>query len=162
MSPTKNIRGCEMLRHRAWNWIPSTGSCRCFSTNKFERFGDCPVPVSKQQLVPKSGTYPQSFEVGSVHVGIKPASKSQPDLVSIRSTGPLHLSSAAAVFTKNEFPAASITISKNMLHYSQGHGVRGVIADSWCATTLTGVPGLEDSVAMAKAAGRCCGWPPGR
>ncbi|ROW09158.1 hypothetical protein VPNG_05756 [Cytospora leucostoma] len=123
--------------------------------DKFERFGDRPVPVNKQQLVPTSGNYPQGFEIGSIHVGIKPASKSQPDLVSIRSTGPLHLASAAAVFTKNEFPAASITVSKDLLHSSKGHGVRGVIANSWCANTLTGVPGLQDSAAMAKAAGRC-------
>lgn len=42
-----------------------------------------------------SGNYPHCFEVDS--------------LASIRSTGPLHLSSAAAIFIKNEFPAVSIT-----------------------------------------------------
>lgn len=155
MSSAITFPGRTMLRHRVQTWILTTGCHRWFSANKFERFGDCPVPVSKQRLVPKSGTYPLGFEVGSVHVGIKPASKSQPDLVSIRSTGPIHLSSAAAVFTKNEFPAASITVSKMLLQSSQGHGVRGVIANSWCANTLTGVSGLEDSAAMAQAAGRC-------
>ncbi|KAK7731747.1 hypothetical protein SLS53_008691 [Cytospora paraplurivora] len=128
--------------------------CRWLSMDKFERFGDRPVPVNKQWLVPKSGTYPQGFEVGCVHVGIKPASKSQPNVVSIRSTGPLHLASAAAVFTKNGFPAASITVSKEILQSSKGHGVRGVIANSWCANTLTGVTGLQDSSAVAEAAGR--------
>lgn len=113
------------------------------------------MPPSKQRLVPTSGTYPRGFEVGSVHVGIKPASKSQPDLVSIASTSPQHGCSAAAVFTKNEFPAASITVSKEILRTTGGQGIRGVVANSWCANTLTGAAGLEDSTAMARAAGEC-------
>lgn len=160
-----------MLQHRMWTLFRSTSltkqsyagavaswsaaARRHVSTNKFDRFGDRPLPLKKQRLVPTSGTYPRGFEVGSVHVGIKPASKSQPDLVSIVSAGPKHACSAAAVFTRNEFPAASITVSKKILQTTGGHGIGGVVANSWCANTLTGAAGLEDSAAMVTAAGEC-------
>ena len=34
----------------------------------------------------------------------------------------------------------------------KGHGLRGVIANSWCANTLTGNSGLKDAIAMSKEA----------
>ncbi|KUJ09396.1 Arginine biosynthesis bifunctional protein ArgJ beta chain [Mollisia scopiformis] len=106
---------------------------------------------SIQEFVPTSGTYPKGFQVGSINVGIKPASKSQPDLVLVASEKP---SNGAAVFTKNEFPNASITVSKEIVRRTKGWGVRGVIANSWCGNTITGKQGLEDSLIMSKEAGR--------
>ena len=60
--------------------------------------------------------------------------------------------SSCRLHTKNEFPAASISISRDIIRKRQGRGIRGVIANSWCANTLTGAAGLEDSVAMSRAA----------
>ena len=122
---------------------------RCFS--KFDVYGNSPIPVNKQRFVPTSGTYPKGFLVGSTNAGIKPSSKSQPDLILVASDRP---SCGAAVFTKNEFPAASITVSKDLVRKTKGHGLRGVIANSWCANTLTGKAGLEDAFAMSKAANK--------
>jgi glutamate N-acetyltransferase / amino-acid N-acetyltransferase len=122
-------------------------SIRCFS--KFDVFGNSPIPANKQRFVPTSGTYPKGFLIGSINVGIKPASKSQPDLILVASEKP---SCGAAVFTKNEFPAASITVTRDLVQKTKGHGLRAIIANSWCANTLTGKAGLEDAVAMSKEA----------
>lgn len=117
--------------------------------SKFDIYGNSPIPVNKQRFVPNSGTYPKGFLVGSTNVGIKPASKSQPDLVLVASG---ESSNGAAVLTKNEFPAASITVTREILKKTKGVGLRGVIANSWCANTLTGQAGLDDATAMSNMA----------
>jgi len=121
--------------------------CRWYS--KFDLYGDSPVPTKKQRFVPTSGTYPKGFLVGSAHIGIKPESKSQPDLVLIASE---KASCGAAVLTRNEFAAPSVTVTRELIRKTGGHGLRGVIANSWCANLLTGKAGLEDTVAMSKEA----------
>ena len=126
---------------------PISIQIRCFS--KFDIYGNSPTPSNKQRFVPTSGTYPKGFLVGSTNIGIKPASKSQPDLILVASERP---SCGAAVFTKNEFPAASIIVTRDLVRKSKGHGLSGVIANSWCANTLTGKAGLEDAVVMSKEA----------
>lgn len=35
---------------------------------------------------------------------------------------------------------------------TNGYGLRGVIANAWCANLFTGKAGLEDAVAMSKEA----------
>lgn len=127
--------------------MPVLFQIRCFS--KFDVYGNSPIPDNKQRFVPKSGTYPEGFLVGSTNIGIKPTSKAQPDLILVASE---KHSCGAAVFTKNEFPAASIIVSRDLVRQTKGHGLRGVIANSWCANTLTGKAGLEDAVAMSKEA----------
>lgn len=122
---------------------------RCSST--FDIYGNSPIPANKQKFVPSSGTYPKGFRVGSIHVGIKPASKSQPDLVLVASEKP---SNAAAVFTKNEFAAPSITVSREIIKKTKGRGVRGVIANSWCANLFNGKEGLENSLKMSMEANK--------
>ncbi len=119
------------------------------SFSKFDMYGNSPVPATKQKFVPTFGTYPKGFLIGSINIGIKPASKSQPDLILVASEKP---SCGAAVFTRNEFPAASITVTRDLVRKTKGHGLRGVIANSWCANTLTGNAGLEDAVAMSREA----------
>jgi glutamate N-acetyltransferase/amino-acid N-acetyltransferase len=121
----------------------------CRSYSKFDLYGNSVIPAKKQKFVPKSGTYRKGFEIGSIHVGIKPDAKSQPDLVLVASEKP---SCGAAVFTKNEFAAPSITVSRELLRKTKGYGLRGVIANSRCANLLTGEVGLEDSLAMSKEA----------
>lgn len=132
--------------------------CHCSyysTTTKFDVFGNLPVPAHKRRWIPTSGTHPLGFKVGSIYAGIKPSSPSpdsqQPDLVLVSSELP---SNGAAVFTKNEFPAASVTVSKGLLQKTQGYGLRGVVANSGCANLLTGQQGLDDAVAMSEEAGR--------
>lgn len=129
---------CASPVHRQIRWL-----------SKFDVLGNSLVPAKKQRLVPISGTYPQGFLVGSTNVGLKPASKDQPDLVLVASDKP---SCGAAVLTKNEFPAASITVTREIVRKTKGHGLRGVIVNSGCANTLTGKAGLEDAGAMSKEA----------
>lgn len=119
--------------------------------SKFDIFGNLPIPANKRRLVPASGTYPKGFVVGGVNVGINQAIRSRPDLVLVASEKP---SCGAAVFTKNEFPAASVTVSRELLRQTRGHGIRGVIANAQCANTFTGFAGLQDTVAMSQEAGK--------
>ncbi|ATZ52558.1 hypothetical protein BCIN_08g02400 [Botrytis cinerea B05.10] len=122
------------------------------SFTKFDSFGDTPIPASKQRFVPTSGTYPKGFLVGSTNVGIKPSGLSQPDLVLVTSEEQWE-TCGAAVLTKNEFPAPSVLVTRELIKESRGRGVRGVVANSWCANLLTGEKGLEDSRKMSKEAG---------
>ena len=119
--------------------------------SRFDLFGNSSIPANKRRFVPSSGTYPKGFVVGSINVGINEVIRSRPDLILVASEIP---SSGAAVFTRNEFPAASITFSRQLLRQSKGHGIRGVIANAQCANTLTGFAGLQDTVAMSREAGK--------
>ena len=56
------------------------------------------------------------------------------------------------LLTTNEFPAAPVTVSRDLLRKTQGIRPRGAIINSWCANSLTGKPGLDDAVAMCKEA----------
>ncbi|APA10948.1 arginine biosynthesis bifunctional protein [Sclerotinia sclerotiorum 1980 UF-70] len=123
------------------------------SFTKFDSFGNSPIPASKQRFVPTSGTYPKGFLVGSTNVGIKPDGLSQPDLILVASEKKWE-TCGAAVLTKNEFPAASVVVTRDLLKKSKGRGLRGVVANSWCANLLTGEKGLEDSRNMSREAGR--------
>ncbi|KAM0177665.1 hypothetical protein ACHAPC_008764 [Botrytis cinerea] len=122
------------------------------SFTKFDSFGDTPIPASKQRFVPTSGTYPKGFLVGSTNVGIKPSGLAQPDLVLVTSEEQWE-TCGAAVLTKSEFPAPSVLVTRELIKESRGRGVRGVVANSWCANLLTGEKGLEDSRKMSKEAG---------
>ena len=137
-----SCRFVTLIRNR-----PAQVQIRHFS--KFDTHGNASIPGNKQRFVPTSGTYPKGFLVGSTNAGIKSARTSRPDLILITSEKP---SCGAAVFTKNEFPAASITVTRDLVQKTKGHGLRGVIANSWCANTLTGKAGIEDAIAMSRVA----------
>lgn len=125
----------------------------CRSFTKFDSFGNSPIPASKQRFVSTFGTYPKDFLVGSTNVGIKPSGVSQPDLILVTSESKWE-TCGAAVLTKNEFPAASVVVTRDLLRKGRGKGLRGVIANSRCANLLTGDEGLEDSRKMSIEAGR--------
>ncbi len=110
------------------------------------------VPSAKQKYVPTSGTYPKGFLVSGTHVGVKPTNKSTPDLAFLASETPC---AAAAVFTKNKFQAAPVTVSRNMLKRRNNSGVRSVIVNSGCANAVTGKGGMEDAEKMGAEADRC-------
>jgi len=117
---------------------------------------DGSIPASKQKYVPTSGTYPKGFLVSGTHVGVKPSNKTNPDLGFLASETPC---AAAAVFTKNKFQAAPVTVSRNMLKRRNNTGIRGVIINSGCANAVTGKGGLEDAEKMGAAADACFGEP---
>jgi glutamate N-acetyltransferase/amino-acid N-acetyltransferase len=117
---------------------------------------DGSIPASKQKYIPTSGTYPKGFLVSGTHVGVKPSNKTNPDLGFLASETPC---AAAAVFTKNKFQAAPVTVSRNMLKRRNNTGVRGVIINSGCANAVTGKGGLEDAEKMGAAADACFGEP---
>lgn len=113
---------------------------------------DGTVPTAKQKYVPTSGRYPQGFLVSGTHVGVKPTNKSTPDLAFIASETPC---AAAAVFTKNKFQAAPVTVSREMLKRRNNAGIRAVIINSGCANAVTGKGGMEDAEKMGLEADRC-------
>lgn len=129
--------GNKLLASLVLNKV-SQSQTRCFS--KFDMFSNLPIPPNKQKYVPESGTYPKGFLVGSINIGIKPSNMGQPDLILIASERP---SCGAAVFTKNEFPAASITVSRELVWETKGRGLRGIIA-----------AGLEHTAAMSSEASK--------
>jgi glutamate N-acetyltransferase/amino-acid N-acetyltransferase len=110
------------------------------------------IPAAKRKYVPTSGTYPQGFLVSGTYVGVKATNKSTPDLAFLVSETPC---AAAAVFTKNKFQAAPVTVSRDMLKRRSNTGVRGVIVNSGCANAVTGKGGLEDAEKMGAEADRC-------
>lgn len=115
------------------------------------------IPAAKQKYVPTSGVYPKGFLVSGTHVGVKPTNKSTPDLAFVTSTTPC---AAAAVFTKNKFQAAPVTVSRGMLQKRKNRGIRAVIVNSGCANAVTGRGGIEDAEKMSAIADQCFG-PPG-
>lgn len=110
------------------------------------------IPAAKQKYIPTSGTYPKGFLVSGTHVGVKPSNKSNPDLAFLASETPC---AAAAVFTKNKFQAAPVTVSRTMLKRRSNKNIRGVIINSGCANAVTGKGGLEDAESMAATADSC-------
>ncbi|KAI9746494.1 MAG: hypothetical protein M1818_000207 [Claussenomyces sp. TS43310] len=114
------------------------------------------VPAAKQKYVPTEGTYPKGFLVSGTHVGVKPTNQHNPDLAFLASTAPC---AAAAVFTKNKFQAAPVTVSRNMLKRRSNEGIRAVIINSGCANAVTGKGGMEDAEKMGAAADQCFDQP---
>lgn len=110
------------------------------------------IPKSKEKYVPSNGTYPKGFLVSGTYVGVKASNESHPDLAFLASETPC---AAAAVFTKNKFQAAPVTISREMLRRRSNAGVRAVIINSGCANAVTGKGGLEDAEKMGAEADRC-------
>ncbi|RDL35349.1 Arginine biosynthesis bifunctional protein ArgJ, mitochondrial [Venustampulla echinocandica] len=117
---------------------------------------DGAIPAAKQKYVPTHGIYPRGFLVSGTHVGVKPTNKSTPDLAFLASETPC---AAAAVFTKNKFQAAPVTVSREMLKRRNNAGIRAVIINSGCANAVTGKGGLEDAEKMVAEADRCFDLP---
>lgn len=113
---------------------------------------DNSIPAAKQKYIPTNGTYPRGFLVSGVHVGVKSTNKTNPDVMLLASETPC---AAAAVFTKNKFQAAPVTVSRDMLKRRSNSGIRGIIVNSGCANAVTGKGGLEDAEKMGAEADRC-------
>ena len=110
------------------------------------------IPPAKQKYVPTSGTYPRGFLAASAHVGVKPSNTRFDDLALVASEKPC---SGAAVFTKNKFQAAPVTVSRETLRRREGSGIRAVIVNSGCANAVTGKGGIEDAIRMGEETDSC-------
>ncbi|KAL8939765.1 MAG: hypothetical protein Q9216_003179 [Gyalolechia sp. 2 TL-2023] len=110
------------------------------------------TPASKQKYVPISGTYPKGFLASGIHVGVKPTNTQFPDLALLVSETPC---SGAAVFTKNKFQAAPVTVSRRVLERRSGEGIRAIVVNAGCANAVTGKGGLDDASAMVRAVDTC-------
>ncbi|KAF2404305.1 Arginine biosynthesis bifunctional protein ArgJ beta chain [Trichodelitschia bisporula] len=122
------------------------------TTRAYSAPGEGAIPPTKQKYVPTSGTYPQGFVVASAHVGVKASNTRFDDLALVASDRPC---AAAAVFTRNKFQAAPVTVSRDMLVRRVGGGIRGVVVNSGCANAVTGKGGVEDAIRMSEEADRC-------
>ncbi len=97
---------------------------------------------------------PRGFRFAGVAAGIK--KNGAADLALVVSDRPCN---AAAVFTRNAFPAAPVQYDRSLLA-EQPAGLRGVAINSGCANACTGEGGLADAAAMAAGAEAAAGLPP--
>jgi len=103
--------------------------------------------MSGMQVIPEgSVTTPRGFRAGAVHVGVR-TDWDKLDVGLLYSEQPCV---AAATYTKNRVPGASLVISKKHL---AGGWVQAVVANSGCANAATGQRGLDDAVSMARLTG---------
>lgn len=100
---------------------------------------------SKSRFVPQDGTYPKDFRVSGLHCGVKKNGK--PDLSVVVSES---VCNGAAVFTKNVFQAAPVTVSRKAVEDRSGRGIRAIVTNSGCANAVTGSGGMEDARSMGK------------
>jgi len=87
--------------------------------------------------------FPRGFRCASRNVGLKPSAK---DLTLFASEVD---AAAAAVFTRNHFPGAPVTLGRETI---RGGRLRAIIANSKVSNVATGARGLENARRMAAAA----------
>jgi glutamate N-acetyltransferase/amino-acid N-acetyltransferase len=90
-----------------------------------------------------SVTTPRGFMAGAVHVGVR-TDWDKLDVGIIASEVPCV---AAATYTRNRVPGASLVVSKQ--HIGSGT-VQAVVANAGCANAATGKQGLDDAVEMCR------------
>ncbi|KAJ3050379.1 hypothetical protein HK097_008670 [Rhizophlyctis rosea] len=119
-------------------------------TTMTRRAYSTPTHYPKQHLIPTSGIYPKGFKAGSLATNVKKTGAK--DLTLIISKD--HPCTAAAVFTTNQFCAAPVQVSREIVGKSAGadnHGaVRAVVVNSGCANACTGEEGLTNAWKMSK------------
>lgn len=87
--------------------------------------------------------FPRGFRCASRNVGLKPAAKDLTLIVSDIEAA------AAAVFTRNQFPGAPITLGRETI---KGGRLSAIIANSKVSNVATGQQGLDNARRMAAAA----------
>lgn len=97
---------------------------------------------------------PRGFRFAGVAAGIK--KNGAADVALVVSDRPCN---AAAVFTRNAFPAAPVQYDRDLLA-ERPAGLRGAAINSGCANACTGEGGLADAAAMAAGAEAAAGLPP--
>ena len=95
---------------------------------------------------------PRGFLAAGVRSGVR---KSRPDLALIVAEKG---ATAAALFTRNRFPAAPVVLSRAALKKSGGR-VRAVVVNSGCANAITGRPGTEAARRVRRRTAELLGCP---
>ena len=104
---------------------------------------ECRIPFT---IVPGGVTAPKGFRAAAVASGVKNPKAERLDLTLIASDFPCVTD---GVFTTNAVRAAPVRLSAQ--HLKAGSDVRAVIANSGNANACTGLQGIKDAKAMAKA-----------
>jgi glutamate N-acetyltransferase/amino-acid N-acetyltransferase len=87
--------------------------------------------------------FPHGFRCASRNCGLKPSAKDLALFVSDVDAA------AAAIFTRNLFPGAPITLGREIIRAGR---LRAIVANSKCSNVATGERGLENARRMARAA----------
>src|SRR5262252_8931873 len=90
-----------------------------------------------------SPKFPRGFRCASRNCGLKPSAKDLALFVSDVDAA------AAAVFTRNQFPGAPITLGRETI---KGGVLRAIVVNSKVSNVATGAAGLEHARRMAAAA----------
>ena len=98
-------------------------------------------------------TTPRGFRAGAVHAAVR-TDWDKLDVGMLASEIPCV---AAATYTQNRLPGASLVISKQ--HLTSGR-VQAVIANAGCANAATGKKGMDDGIAMCQQAAAKIGIDP--
>ncbi len=96
---------------------------------------------------------PRGFVASGVRSGVR---KSRPDLALIVAEGG---ATAAAIFTRNRFPAAPVALSRAALRKSGGR-VRAAVVNSGCANAITGRAGTACALRVRRRAAELLGCDP--
>lgn len=106
------------------------------------------------ELIPDgSVTTPRGFTAGGIAVGVR-TDWDKLDVGVVASEVPCV---AAATYTQNRVPGASLVISKK--HLADGKA-QAVVANAGCANAATGKKGMDDAVAMAQLTAKKLGVDP--
>lgn len=98
-------------------------------------------------------TTPRGFSAGAIHVGVR-TDWNKLDVGIIASEAPC---AAAATYTQNRVPGASLLMSKQ--HLSNGKA-QAVVANAGCANAATGQQGMADAIQMAQLTAQKLGIDP--
>ncbi|MBL9117982.1 MAG: bifunctional glutamate N-acetyltransferase/amino-acid acetyltransferase ArgJ [Verrucomicrobiaceae bacterium] len=110
---------------------------------------DCRIPFN---IVSGGVTAPRGFRAAAVSAGVKNPKAERLDLALIASDSACV---TEGVFTTNAVRAAPVRLSAQ--HLKAGSDVRAVIANSGNANACTGLQGIKDAKAMAKATAEALG-----
>ena len=100
-----------------------------------------------------SVTTPRGFTAGGIHVGVR-TDWDKLDVGIVASEVPCV---AAATYTQNRVPGASLVISKQ--HLSDGKA-QAIVANAGCANAATGKQGMDDAIQMAQLTAQKLGIDP--
>jgi glutamate N-acetyltransferase / amino-acid N-acetyltransferase len=96
---------------------------------------------------------PRGFVASGVRSGVR---KKRPDLALIVAENG---ATAAAIFTRNRFPAAPVALSRSALRRSGGR-VRAAVVNSGCANAITGRAGIACALRVRRRAAELLGCDP--
>jgi glutamate N-acetyltransferase/amino-acid N-acetyltransferase len=102
---------------------------------------------SKFEIIPEGTvTTPRGFTAGAIHVAVR-TDWDKLDVGLLHSEVPCV---AAATYTQNRIPGASLVVSKK--HIAGGR-IQAVVANSGCANAATGKRGLDDAIQLCQLTG---------